>query len=207
MTILIPLIILLYLLGVILFAFYSHHPDIRTTLQNPDAVVAHYAANMLPHGLVGLVVASIFAGSMSTVSASINSLATSSVVDLYQRLLQTDRSDAHYTFASRFATLLWGFVATVGAFYANRLGPLILAFTKIQSLLGGVILGIFVLGIISKRATSTGAIVGSLVGFFSVIYVSVYTAVSLYWYCVIGCICTLLIGQLHSQVISTTRQA
>jgi SSS family transporter len=196
---LIPLVTLLSLLGVVLFVFYSCHPELSATLHNPDAVVAHYAANMLPHGLAGLLVASIFAGSMSTVSASINALATSSVVDIYQRLFQCDRSDIHYTFASRCATVLWGLLATVGAFYANRLGTLALAFTTIQSLMGGVILGIFLLGVLSKRTTSMGAIVGSLFGFLIVVYVAFYTTISLYWYCVIGCITTLLIGRLYSQ--------
>jgi Na+/proline symporter len=96
-AVLIPLITSLYLLGVILFVFYSNHPELRVTLQNPDAVVPHYAANMLPHGLAGVLVASIFAGSMSTVSASINSLATSTVVDVYQRLIEKEQSDEHYT--------------------------------------------------------------------------------------------------------------
>ena len=86
-VIIIPLSTLLSLLGIILFVFYSRHPELRATLHNSDAVVPHYAAKMLPHGLAGVLVASIFAGSMSTVSASINSLATSSVVDVYRRLI------------------------------------------------------------------------------------------------------------------------
>lgn len=64
-AIIIPLTTLLSLLGVCLFVFYSLHPEIRSSLQNPDAVVSQFAARMLPPGLAGLVVASIFAGSMS----------------------------------------------------------------------------------------------------------------------------------------------
>jgi sodium-coupled monocarboxylate transporter 8/12 len=199
-AVIIPLMTLLSVLGVILFVFYASRPELRATLQNPDAVVPHFAAKVLPHGLAGLVVASIFAGSMSTVSASLNSLATSTVVDIYKRLIRTDRSDRHYTQASRWATGLWGVLATVAAFYAGHLGALINAFAKIQSLLGGIILGVFLLGILSKRASSSGVILASVLGLAAVLYAFVFTAISLFWYCVIGCLTTLLVGWLWSLI-------
>ncbi|MSO23168.1 MAG: hypothetical protein EXQ58_07945 [Acidobacteria bacterium] len=197
-AVMIPMVCFLSLLGILLFVAYEQHPLLKASLQNPDAVVPHFAAKMLPHGLAGLVVASIFAGSMSTVSASLNSLATSSVVDFYKRLIQKQGSDAHYTRASRCATLLWGVLATVGAFYADRLGALAMAFTKISSLMGGIILGIFVLGVLSRRATGLGVILGAVVSLGIVIYVSLYTPVTFYWYCIIGGLATLLTGWLFS---------
>jgi len=190
------LVVLLSLLGVILFVFYFHHPEIRATLQNPDAVVPHYAAKMLPHGLTGLVIASILAGSMSTVSASINSLATSTVLDIYQRFPRTPRSEQHYVRASRWATLVWGMLATVGALYAPRLGTLVLAFTRVQSLMGGVILGIFLLGVTNKQIGASEVIGGTVFGSASVVYCAVYTPVSMYWYSVIGCFSTILFSWL-----------
>jgi SSS family transporter len=193
----VPLQTFLSLLGVVLFVFYARNPDLRATLQNPDAVVPHYAAKMLPHGLAGLVVASIFAGSMSTVSASLNSLATSSVVDYYRRFIRPDRSDLHYTSASRWATSLWGAVATVGALFADRLGALLIAFTKIHSMMGGIILGIFLLGF-TRRANSRGVMFGSAIGLAIVLYASFYTRVSVYWYCVIGCLSTVAAGWIFS---------
>jgi len=202
--IIIPMISLISLLGVALFVFYSTHPSMLSTLKNSDVVVAHYAAHMLPHGLTGLIVASIFAGSMSTVSASINSLATSSVVDIYKRLLRPDLSDLHYTKASRLATLSWGLLTTLGALFADRLGTLVLATVKIQSLMGGIILGIFLLGVTTKTATSTGVIVGASIGLPIVIAVSLFSPLSIYWYCVIGCMCTFAIGWLYSQAFSNS---
>jgi SSS family solute:Na+ symporter len=194
----IPMVCFLSLLGILLFVVYEQHPLLKGSLQNPDAVVPHFAAKMLPHGLAGLVVASIFAGSMSTVSASLNSLATSSVVDFYKRLVRKEASDLHYTRASRWATFLWGVLATVGAFYADRLGALVMAFAKINSLMAGIILGIFLLGIISRRASGTGVIVGAMLSLGLVIYISVYTPVTLYWYCIIGGLATVLMGWLFS---------
>jgi SSS family transporter len=201
-AVLIPLNTLLSLLGVLLFVFYSSHPEMRATLHNPDAVVPHYAAKMLPHGLAGVLVASVFAGSMSTVSASINSLATSSVVDIYRRLIYRGQTDRHYTLASRWATLLWGALATTGALYANRLGTLVLAFVKVQSLMGGVILGIFLLGVATRRIGSTDVIVGTVLGLALVIYAAVFTSVSIYWYCVIGCLNTLLGSWLYNRLFA-----
>ena len=78
---------------------------------------------------------------MSTISTSINSLATSTVMDIYQRLIRSNQSEQHHTRASRWATTLSGALATVGAPYVSRLGKLMLAFTTIQSLMGGIILG------------------------------------------------------------------
>jgi Na+/proline symporter len=192
----------LYILGMVLFVFYRTRPDLGINLKNPDAVVPEYAATMLSNGLAGVVVASIFAGSMSTVSASLNSLATSSVVDVYKQFLGTNRSDAHYASASRWATVLWGTVATVGALYAFRLGPLVTSFLKIQSLIGGVVLGIFLLGVLGGRATGAGVLVGAAVGLAVVVYVSFFTPVSVYWHVVTGCVATGITGWLLSVTFS-----
>jgi SSS family solute:Na+ symporter len=193
---------LLSVLGVILFAYYFHHPEVKASLKNPDALVPHYAASVLHHGLAGLVVASILAGSMSTVSASLNSLATSSVVDIYKRIFRTNGSDAHYTFACRCATCLWGSAATVGAMYADRLGPLVLGFAKIQSLLGGLLLGIFLLALLSKRSTARGVICGLVVALGIVIAFALYWPVSIYLYGAVGCFGTMAAGWLFSRILS-----
>jgi SSS family solute:Na+ symporter len=192
--IIIPMMTGLAILGVLLFVFYLQHPALKASLQNHDAVLPYYAANMLPHGLAGLVVASMFAGSMSTVSASLNALATSSVVDIYRRFVRRHQADEHYALASRWATFAWGLVATIGALYAGGLGELVISFAKIQSLIGGIILGVFLLGVLTKHVSSTSALLGSLIGLSVVLYVSLYSSVSLYWYCVVGCMGTLAGG-------------
>lgn len=206
-AIMIPLITLMSILGVLMFVLYLHEPALRASLKNPDALIPHYAASMLPHGLAGLVVASIFAGSMSTVSASLNSLATSSVIDIYKRLLKSNQPDSHYASASRWATALWGLLATVGALYADRLGELVLSFTRIQSLMAGTILGIFLLGVLFRRVGSRGAITGTIVGLGAVIYAFVLTPVSVYWYGVIGTVVTVFAGWLHSVVFPEKNSA
>jgi SSS family solute:Na+ symporter len=203
--VLMPLITMLSVLGVLLFVLYSSRPELRASLQNADAIVPHYAARLLPTGLSGLVVASIFAGSMSTVSASLNSLATSSVVDIYRRLLQRERSDQHYAQVSRWATLLWGLLATLGALYAGALGALMLAFTRIQSLVGGMILGIFILAVATPCVTGSGALAGAAIGSLFVAYCAIYAKVSLFWFCVLGCVATVAGGWLCAKLLFSAK--
>jgi len=191
---------LLSLLGAILFAYYAIYPELRSSLHNPDALVPHYAASVLHNGLAGLVVASIFAGSMSTVSASLNSLATSTVIDIYRRIICTNKSDAHYTLACRCATFAWGMAATAGALYAGRLGPLVLGFAKIQSLLGGLLLGIFLLASATRKVTGPGAICGLVLGLGVVVWFSWYSPVSIYLYAAIGCFTTVCGGWFFSRI-------
>ena len=90
----------------------------------------------------------------------------------------------------------------MGAFFGNRLGPLILSFSKVWSLLGGVILAIFLLGILTKRTTSVGVIVGSIFGLATVVYVASCTRVTLYWYCVFGLVSTWTAGWVCSRMFS-----
>jgi SSS family transporter len=193
---------LLSLLGVILFVFYQAHPSLLGGLTNLDALVPFYVATRLPHGLSGLVTASLFAGAMSTVSASLNGLATSSVVDIYQRTLRTDRTDAQYTMASRVATCGWGLLATFGALFAGRLGPLVIAFAKIQTELSGPLLGIFIMAVAGKRFNGTAAIIGAAVGLAGAILVSIYSSLSMFFYPAVGCAVTVAGGFLISIVFA-----
>jgi len=197
---------LLSLLGVVLFAFYTAHPTALKGLAHPDALVPRYVATSLPHGFAGLVVASLFAGSMSTVSASLNALATSSVVDIYKRTLRRDKSEAHYTFASRVATGAWGIAATTGALFAWRLGPLVTAFPKFQTELAGLLLGIFVLAVGSQRVTGTSVIIGATIGLAAVVTASAYSSISLFFLPVIGGAITIATGYL-TQLFFAPRRA
>jgi SSS family solute:Na+ symporter len=180
----------------VLFAFYTAHPTALRGLAHPDALLPHYVATSLPHGFAGLVVASLFAGSMSTVSASLNALATSSVVDIYKRTLRRDKSEAHYIFASRVATCAWCIAATAGALFAWRLGPLVIAFPKFQTELAGLLLGIFVLAVGNQRVTGTSVIIGATIGLAAVVTASAYSFISLFFLPAIGAAITIATGYL-----------
>jgi Na+/proline symporter len=116
------------------------------------------------------------------------------VVDFYRRIWRKDASEAEFVRAGRISTLGWGVFTTIGALYAGRLGELALAFGKIQGYVGGVMLGIFLLAIFSRRANALGAIIGSVLGMAVVSYVAFWTDISFFWYGIVGGGVTILAG-------------
>ena len=127
----------------------------------------------MPVGLVGLIIAAIFAAAMSSIAAELNSLSTATVIDFYRRLWRTGASDAHYLTVSKLVTGFWGLVACVVAIYAANLGPLIDVVNRFGSFFYGSLLGVFVLAVAAKRATSRGAFWGLLAGMAAVALVAV----------------------------------
>ncbi|MBI3693288.1 MAG: sodium:solute symporter, partial [Acidobacteria bacterium] len=157
-----------------------------------------YVIRYLPAGVVGLIMAAIFAAAMSTISAELNSLATSTVIDLYRRHLKRDGDDRHYVLVSRLATSFWGVYAMGFAFFGNRLGSLIEAVNMIGSLFYGSVLGVFVLAFGVKRANGNGAVAGLIAGLATVWWTSRNTEISFLWYNVVGCLVVVAVGTLLS---------
>ena len=123
----------------------------------PSYIVTH-----LPQGLAGLVIAVIFAAAMSTLSGELNSLATASMVDFYQRFVRTEASDAHYLRVSRLATAFWGLFASVVALQAGRLGSAIEVVNRFGSYFYGSILGVFGLAVLTPKASAAGGFLRAL---------------------------------------------
>jgi Na+/proline symporter len=146
-----------------------------------------FVTRYLPAGLVGMVIAVIFAATMSASSGEINSLATVTVVDLYRRHVRRGRSDHHYVLASRWATLFWGVYAVLFAGWGKRLGPLIVAVNVVGSLFYGSLLGCFVLAFGFKRVGGTATFVGMLAGEAAIFSAFLFTDISWLWYNVLGC--------------------
>jgi Na+/proline symporter len=146
-----------------------------------------FVTRYLPVGIVGLVIAVIFAATMSASSGEINSLATVTVVDIYKRHIRRGASDHHYVMASRWATLFWGIYAVVFAGWAGKLGPLIVAVNKVGSLFYGSLLGCFVLALGFRGVRGTACFVGMLAGESAILATAWFTDISWLWYNVIGC--------------------
>jgi Na+/proline symporter len=146
-----------------------------------------FVTTYLPVGLVGLVIAVIFAATMSASSGEINSLATVSVVDIYRRYIRRQGSDHHYVMASRIATLFWGAYAVAFAGWGKKLGSLIVAVNVVGSLFYGSLLGCFVLAFGFRRVGGTAAFVGMLAGEAAIFGAFLFTNISWLWYNVIGC--------------------
>lgn len=155
----------------------------------------------MPMGVIGLIIAAIFAAAMSSISAELNALATASTIDFYKRHFKPDGTDAEYVFFGRIATFIWGMFACVVAIYATNLGSLIEVVNKFGSFFYGSLLGVFVLAIGVKRARARGAFFGLLFGIVSVWIASNYTKIEFLWFNVIGCLVTVIVGYLISLTV------
>ncbi|MBI1932415.1 MAG: sodium:solute symporter [Ignavibacteriales bacterium] len=153
-----------------------------------------FVINYLPAGLIGLILASIFSASMSSTSAELNALASTSVIDIYKRLIKSDGSDRHYVFVSKLTTVFWGFYAIGFAMFANKLGSLIEAVNILGSLFYGTILGIFLIAFYFKKVNGTATFYSAIIAETIVILIYFFTSIPYLWYNVIGCLVLIAIA-------------
>jgi SSS family transporter len=153
-----------------------------------------FVTTRLPIGLVGLLIAAIIAAAMSASSAEMNSLATTTVIDVYRRHIVRRASDRHYLLVSKLATGFWGLFAAVVALYAVSLGSLIEVVNRFGSFFYGSLLGVFVLAIGTRRATGRGAFWGLVVGMVVVGFVAFGTSISFLWHNVVGVVVVVVVG-------------
>src|SRR5690606_12150903 len=168
--------------------------DPSANTNDTNYIFLTFVLNFLPAGLVGLVLAAIFSASMSSTSSEINSLASTTIVDVYKRIFKSNASERHYLFVSKSATVLWGLLAIIFAEFANHLGSLIEAVNILGSLFYGTILGIFLLAFYFKWIKGTSAFYAAIIAEACVIYCFVYTDISFLWYNVVGCAAVNLIA-------------
>jgi solute:Na+ symporter, SSS family len=162
-----------------------------------------FVTKWMPVGLVGLLIAAIFAAAMSASAGELNALATATVIDFYRRLFVKDASDAHYLAVSRMSTIAWGLFACVVAMYAANQGSLIEVVNRYGSFFYGSLLGVFMLAILTKRATPTGALVGLIAGMAVVLTVafSPWTRdIAFLWHNLIGAVVVVVVGLVVSSV-------
>ena len=165
----------------------------------PDVnyVFPTFVTTRLPQGLVGLIIAAIFAAAMSATAGELSATATATVMDVYKRLLNTTATDAHYLMVSRMAVAFWGLVACVVAHVAVQLGSLIEVVNRIGSIFYGSLLGVFVLALLFKRANGHGAFAGLIAGITVVVAFAFHPAtrgVSYLWHNPIGVVVVLVVG-------------
>jgi solute:Na+ symporter, SSS family len=164
------------------------------TYNDVNFVFPTWVTTQLPIGIVGLILAAIFAAAMSTISAELASLSTATVIDFYRRWVRAEAADAHLLTVSRFATGFWGLFASVVAIYSVELGSLIEVVNRFGSFFYGSILGVFLLAIGWRRANGNGAFVGLLAGMTAVGYVNTFTEVEFLWLNVVGAVVVFAVG-------------
>jgi len=169
--------------------------DVRGKASNDvNYVFPTYIIQYIPAGLLGILIAVIFAAAMSSLDSEITALSSATVMDFYRRWVRPEATDAHYLRVSRLATLFWGVFAFGVALYAGQLGSLIEAVNQIGSFFYGSLLGVFLLAFFVRTANGTGATLGLLAGMGSVFLVSVTTEVSWLYYNVVGAVVVVAVG-------------
>jgi Na+/proline symporter len=168
---------------------------------NPNAdtndtnfIFLSFVINVLPAGLIGLILAAIFSASMSSTSAALNALASTTVVDIYKRMIKTDGTEKHYLIVSKLATVFWGIYAILFALFANRMGSLIEAVNILGSIFYGTILGIFLVAFYLKKVGGSATFYSAIIAEAVVIACYLFTDIPYLWYNVIGCMLLIILA-------------
>lgn len=208
-----PVLILFYGTGLVLYAFYKLHGDPLAAglIAKEDQILPYFVVTQLPAGLPGLLIAAIYAASMSTISAGLNSLASATVVDFKQRLSHEPAgTNAQQVGNARWITVGYGLLVMALAFAVSAMpGNLVESVNTIIGLIGGPLLGLFFLGMFTQRATTRGALLGCLAGFLFLLSLFFYQSgfftpqkpaplVSFLWFSFLGCSMTVAVGLLTS---------
>jgi Na+/proline symporter len=187
---------LFLVIGVMLFV-YAQHTFLTESGGDADRIFPEFIVHDMPAGLRGIVLASIFAIAMSNASGSLNSLASSSVIDLSRNSVsRADASEESSLRRSRNMTLGWGLL--LGLLGLVRWGPVLVAGLTIASITYGGMLGVFLLGTWNRRANETGALVGFATGIGTMSGVTFLTRLAFTWYVLVGTVVTFAVGSLAS---------
>ena len=162
--------------------------DPKADSNDTNYIFLTFIINFLPIGFVGLLIAAILSASMSSTSAELNALASTTVIDFYKRLIKKDADDKKYLKVSKLATVFWGFYAIVFALFAKELGSLVEAVNILGSLVYGTILGIFLTAFYLKKVSGTPTFIAAVIAELLIIYCYLFTDIPFLWYNVIGCL-------------------
>jgi len=157
-------------------------------------VFLNFVTHYLPRGLIGLLVAIIFLASMGSTASALNSLASTSVVDIYKRIINPDASDKNYLDASRLATVFWGVVCVGMALYASKVGNLLEFVNQLGSYIYGTILGVFVVAFYLKKVRGNAVFIAAVVTEIVICILGYFEVVAYLWLNAIGCILVILIA-------------
>ena len=172
--------------------------DPKADTNDNNYVFLSFVTRYLPQGLIGLLIAIIFLASMGSTASALNSLASTSVIDIYKRLVHKKGTDANYLLASRLATVLWGAVCIIMALYASKLGNLLEAVNILGSLFYGTILGIFIVAFYLKRVGGAAVFAAAILTEIIIFTCWLNDAMAFLWLNVLGCLLVMLISLIIS---------
>jgi Na+/proline symporter len=170
------------------------------TANDSDYVFITFILDHLPHGLIGLLVTAFFAAALSSKSAELNALGSTTTVDFYRHVIRREATDAHYVTASKWFTAFWGLVAIAFALFAHLAENLIQAANIIGSIFYGAPLGLFLVAFFLKRIGGT-AVFWAAIAAQALVFALCLTRISYLWYNVIGCAACILFSIILQAVI------
>jgi SSS family solute:Na+ symporter len=191
---------LFLIIGVCLFTLYKDHG--WTAPAVTDSIYPRFIWERLPPGLSGLAIAAILAAAMSNLSAALNSLASTTVMDFLRPLGVVGGvargDDAMWLKRARLATVVWGVILAGVALLARNWGGVLQAGLSIASIIYGSLLGVFLLGLLTRRVGEIAAMYGMIAGLALMLYVRFATPIAFTWYVLIGTSMTFATGLLAS---------
>src|SRR5882724_3325420 len=188
--------------GIMLWAYYRVPSSV---FGRADRIYPTFIVTRMPHGISGLLIAAILAAAMSNLSAALNALSSTTVVDFYMRFRPETTGDRQMKL-SRLATLLWALLLFgLAVLSLHKVGRVIEVGLQIASVAYGALLGVFLLGVLTKRANQSGAMLGMLFGFATELYIWLFTTVPWTWYVAIGTVVTFGVGYAVSLATGTTK--
>jgi solute:Na+ symporter, SSS family len=193
---------LFLLIGAALFVFYKMFPPV-SPFARTDTIFPTYIVSRLPHGLSGLLISAILAAAMSNLSAALNSLSSTTVIDFLARIWPLSK-EARRVQLSRRATIAWALLLFVLALLARNGGKVLETGLSIASVAYGALLGVFLLGVLTRRASERGAMLGMLLGIGLNLYLWLFTGIAFTWYVVFGSAATFLVGYSASWLLPHT---
>jgi Na+/proline symporter len=188
-------------IGVALFAFYHAFP-----FKDGDQIFPKFIVEQLPSGISGIIVAALFASAMSSLGGSINSLASSTLIDLYKPYFGKNSSEEKDLKLSKIFSIFWTIVLVATAFIFIHTNESVIEIAlSIASVTYGGLLGTFLLGVLFKKPGQTDAIIGFSAGLIVLVYVFFFTPIAWTWYTMIGALTTIVVGLVSSKI--TVRSA
>ncbi len=190
---------LFLLIGTLLFAYYSVIPP-AVRFNRTDLIFPTFIATRMPHVASGFMIAAILSAAMSNLSAALNSLSSTTIVDFYERMAPRTEERKRVRI-SRIVTVGWATVVFGLALLARHGGTVLEMGLSVASVAYGSLLGVFLLGVLSKTASERGAMVGMLAGFMLNMYLWRFTGVSFTWYVAFGSAVTFAVGFVASRIM------
>lgn len=198
----VPLNLLLFGLGTVLYLFYQQNPADLSPVMKLDGIYPFFVAQQLPPGVSGLVVAALLAATMSTISSCNCSVSDIVTQDFYKRF-HPAAPDRKVVLFGRVTTLVSGLLGMATALWmANAtMGSIWDLATLVTNLIGNGIVGLFSLGLLTRRAHQTGALVGVLCGMAVVWWLRTDGTITFWLYSTIGTVVTVVVGYLSSLIL------